>query len=64
MLYDADQNDDLDKAFKWVQSTSLSSLLNELEETERQTEQTIAKAKKQLASMKQKVGRLLKEGLK
>ena len=64
MLYDADQNDDLNKAFKWVQSTSFSSLLNELEETERQTEQTIAKAKKQLASIKQKVGRLLKEGLK
>ena len=64
MLYDADQKDDLDRAFKWVQSTTLSSLLNELEETERQTEKTISKAKKQLASMKEKVGRLLREGLK
>ena len=64
MLYDAEQRDDLDRAFQWVQSTSFSSLLNELEETERQTKQTIAKAKKQLASLKQKVGRLLREGLK
>ena len=63
ILYDAAQSDDLRKAFTWVQSTSLPSLLKELEETERQTEKTIALAKKQLASIKQKVGRLLKEGL-
>jgi hypothetical protein len=63
ILYDAAQSDDLRKAFTWVQSTSLPLLLKELEETERQTEKTIALAKKQLASIKQKVGRLLKEGL-
>ena len=64
MLYNPNQKDDLAKAFKWVQTTSFSSLLNELKETERQTEQTIANAKKQLASLKQKVGRLIREGLK
>ena len=64
MLYNPNQKDDLAKAFKWVQTTSFSSLLNELKETERQTEQTIANAKKQLASVKQKVGRLIREGLK
>jgi hypothetical protein len=64
MLYDSRQSEKLNTVYEWVEFTSFSDLLNELEQTERETEKSIANAKKQLSAAKHKLARLLKEGIK
>ncbi|MGD0036674.1 MAG: hypothetical protein ABSC53_05225 [Bacteroidota bacterium] len=64
MLFDSKQSEELNNVYTWVKSTSFSDLLNELGQTERETEKAIANAKKQLSAAKHKLARLLKEGIK
>ncbi len=63
MLFDKRQADSLGKVSTWVSSTSIPSLLTKLRETELETEQAIARAKKALASAKQSIARQLMEGV-
>jgi hypothetical protein len=64
ILFDSSQRDQLTTALGWVRSTSIPSLLDELKQAEKTSEQQISHAKKTLSAVKHRIGRLLTEGVK
>jgi uncharacterized Zn finger protein len=64
MLYATNQSKPFADVTQKVLSTSIPSLIAELQATEKETEQTIAQAKRRLTSAKQKLARLLNEGVR
>ncbi len=60
ILYDNEQLDDFNEISKWIANSSYSKLILELQESEKELEVL----KKKIKNMKEKIARLMREGLK
>jgi len=60
MLFDEEQKNNFNKATQWLAESSYPDLVQEL----RESEKALESAKKNVKNQKEKIARLMKEGLK